>query len=203
LTNPSDLKNYLGSLESEIDFFAPFFSGHPFFALYLGGGTPSVLSPFQLENLCNLINSKFSLEKNAEATIEMSPATVTRHKLEVASRGGFNRLSLGVQSMDRTVMEMNNRKYVGFDKMEKIFRDTKKANFEAFSADLIIGLTGDEMDKFLETLRFIIQMDPDEIVLYRLTCSPQEISIMDPIWRSKLIASLYPDCRGNRTSSDK
>ncbi len=104
--SPGLLEAYLGALDEEATRAAetPYVGSTSFECVYIGGGTPSLLGPGQLERLSRLLRDRFHLTADAEVTLEANPLTLTEEKIALLRPLGFNRLSLGVQSFQDSVL---------------------------------------------------------------------------------------------------
>ena len=110
-------ENYVQSLIREIESYEAFAKGYKVSTVFLGGGTPSILSGEQMERILGAVSKVFWLEKKPEITVEMNPGTVTEEKLKSYKRAGVNRLSIGLQS----VKNENLRLLAAFIPMKNFF----------------------------------------------------------------------------------
>ena len=112
--------------------------------IYIGGGTPSVLSESQIEKIFDAIFENYNVARDAEITVEANPNSITKNKLKKWESLKINRLSIGVQSLDdeslRKIGRLHDRKMA----LEKI--ELAKKYFENVSADLIVGLENERGD---------------------------------------------------------
>ncbi len=137
--------------------------------IYIGGGTPSLLSPRQIEFLLKGLKSAFDTWIDpAEITMEMNPQSLTLEKLDAAYSGGVNRLSLGVQSLVDKSLESVHRMCTK-DIAEKQLELVKKHWSGRLNLDCIAGLPGQSEKEFCESLKKIVSYGPDHISLYTLT----------------------------------
>ena len=111
----------------------------PIETIYFGGGTPSLLSPKQLEKILDTIHKKFSVDENSEITMEMNPATMTLETVKAYRSLGVNRASFGAQTFDDTELKRLGRKHTANDVRETI-ELLREADFQNVSFDLIAGL---------------------------------------------------------------
>jgi len=157
---------YLDALEAEIERGQP---GLPLRAntVYLGGGTPSRLSPEEVRRLLAAVRRRFDLSPSAEITIEGNPDTLDAERLAGYREAGINRLSVGVQSLDDRVLASVRRPHSGREGLEAI-RRAREAGFEAVNADLIAGLPGERLDGWADTLRRVVSCGPDHVSVYLL-----------------------------------
>ncbi len=141
--------------------------GSAFDTIYFGGGTPSLLSPEQLERILTTVNSNFDIDPAAEITMEMNPATVTPETLREFRLAGVNRASYGVQTFDDRSLKLLARGHDANDARET-FRMLREAGFDNVSFDLIAGLPGQTFDAWERNLDEAIQMNPEHLSLYLL-----------------------------------
>ena len=135
--------------------------------IYFGGGTPSLLTPHQLERILNAVHSKFEIEPNAEITMEMNPATVTPESLKAFRSLGVNRASFGVQTFNDRDLKLLARGHDANDALNT-FRMLRGAGFANISFDLIAGLPGQTMNDWQSNLGQAIELNPEHISLYLL-----------------------------------
>ncbi len=158
------VKQYLKALKKELSKY----KGKILRSIYIGGGTPTVLSSFQLENLFKFCCNNFSFKKNIEITVEANPGTLNRRKLRSLKKGGVNRLSIGLQTFDDKLL-----KSIGRIHTEKQFLDNfylaRKLGFDNINVDLIFALPGQTMCDWERTLKKIINIKPEHISLYSLS----------------------------------
>ena len=158
------IEEFFLGLEREFERFP---GSRDFSTVFIGGGTPGLLSSTQLDHLCRLVRQA-GLSKDCEWTVEVAPSEITREKLDVLAGGGVTRISLGVQTFDPRMMEALGRKH----EVEKVFsaysliRDT-----EAFRAslDLIFGAPGQTLEMWEADLKCAVELQPDHLSTYCLT----------------------------------
>jgi oxygen-independent coproporphyrinogen-3 oxidase len=135
--------------------------------IYFGGGTPSLLSPAQLEKILNTIHKKFSVLPNIELTMEMNPATVTLETLKEYRSLGVNRASFGAQTFDDTELKRLGRGHTAEDVRETIAL-LRNAGFENVSFDLIAGLPRQTLNDWERNLDEALKLKPEHLSLYLL-----------------------------------
>lgn len=135
--------------------------------IYFGGGTPSLLSPTQIEKILTSVTSLFSLANDSEITMEMNPATVTAETLAAYRLLGINRASFGVQTFNDRDLKLLAR---GHDANEArtTYNLLREAGFDNISFDLIAGLPGQTMDDWKRNLGEAVAMSPEHLSLYLL-----------------------------------
>ena len=138
--------------------------------VYLGGGTPSLLSAGQVERILEAVYSKFSVTADAEVTIEMNPATATLETLKDYKTLGINRASFGAQTFDDAELKRLGRKHTADD-----VRDTidllRKAGYENVGFDLIAGLPRQTVADWKRNLKEALDLQPEHLSLYLLEIS--------------------------------
>ena len=137
-------------------------------SLYIGGGTPSLMTNLELETIFNGLEKKISIGDIKEITIEINPEDLISKKLEFYKEIGINRLSIGIQSMNNKILKWMNRSH-DTNQVINGLNNTKDAGFENISLDFIYGtpknLSRDYKDELLEILKF----NPTHLSCYHLT----------------------------------
>ena len=164
---------YVNALRSEIEGFA---TSNPKSkiqnpksadTIYFGGGTPSLLSPAQVDKILTVVRDSFVIADDAEITMEMNPATVTPETLAGYRSLGVNRASFGVQTFDDRELKLLARGHDAAD-ARSTFALLRAAGFTNISFDLIAGLPGQTMDGWRRNLDEAISMQPEHLSLYLL-----------------------------------
>ena len=135
--------------------------------IYFGGGTPSLLTPEQIEEILNEVRESFRITEGAEVTLEANPGTLTAKSLAGYRAAGINRLSMGVQSMDDRRLRYLGRIHTA----EDVRRDVKmarEAGFHNINLDLIFAIPGTGVSDALEDLEAIAALEPEHISFYSL-----------------------------------
>ena len=138
-----------------------------FDTVYIGGGTPGLLTEEMLTVLMNGIRENFHLTEDAEITLETNPAVTDEAKFRVMRALGINRISMGMQSSEKNVLRTLGRLH-SFDQFVESYRDAQVAGFENISADVMYALPGQAVDGLLHTLRTLIDLSPNHISMYGL-----------------------------------
>ncbi|HMB98065.1 MAG TPA: radical SAM family heme chaperone HemW [Balneolaceae bacterium] len=139
--------------------------------IYLGGGTPSQLSPDQLKRIFDALQDAFSLDP-VEVTMEMNPDDVTPDYLKSLLDLGINRASMGVQSFDEKLLQFMHRAHTKKEAL-KALESLQTAGFPTFTADLIYGNPGQTLEMLDDDITQLLQFDPPHISAYSLTVEPQ------------------------------
>lgn len=167
IENSAPMESFLASMEREIALSAGYGAGTAFDTVFFGGGTPSLLSPAQLERLLSRLHATFDIVPEAEVTLETNPGTVTLEKLAAYRALGINRLSIGVQSFREEELSFLSRIHTGREALACVAM-ARRAGFENLSIDLIYSLPGQTPGQWEETLRRAIGCAPDHISAYSL-----------------------------------
>ncbi len=136
--------------------------------IYLGGGTPSLLSPQQIETLLTTCRERFELSPDTEISIEANPGTVNPGKLRGFKAAGINRLSLGVQSAQAAELTLFNRSHT-FEEASQAFQFARRAGYENIGIDLIYGAPRQTLASWCNTLDRVLGWEPEHVSLYSLT----------------------------------
>jgi oxygen-independent coproporphyrinogen-3 oxidase len=140
--------------------------------IYMGGGTPSILTRDQLSRLFNAIRQLFRIKDGAEVTLEANPDDLTRDKLKfLRNETPINRLSIGIQSFDNEQLLFMNRSHDG-DQALRSIELARKESFELLTIDLIYGVPGSSNDRWLSDLKRVIQLEIPHLSAYQLTVEP-------------------------------
>ena len=135
--------------------------------VFIGGGTPSLLSEKEITTLMSTLKNSFTLEKDCEITIESNPNSLTMEKLKCYLDLGINRLSMGLQSMDDDILKTLGRIHTAKEGKEAFYM-ARQAGFENINLDLMFAISGQTEEIFKDTLAKVIEMNPDHISFYSL-----------------------------------
>ncbi len=136
--------------------------------IFIGGGTPSLTSPDQLEQLIITLNDKFDLSNVSEFTMEANPGEAPGDHLRAYRELGVNRISMGVQSLELQLLQFLTRIH-GPKEVFKTFDAARKAGFDNINCDLIFNIPGQTMDIWQRDLQKIINLGPEHFSCYSLT----------------------------------
>ena len=168
----ASIRDYLSLLHREIAA-APW--GPPLATVYIGGGTPSLLTAAQIQALLEALQVRFGLQQGAEITLEMDPASFDRQQLEAVLRTGVNRISLGGQSFDDDVLAGLGRRHRRADLLEacRWMREAlRQGALRSWSLDLIQNLPGQTRLAWEQQLAQAIAMDSPHVSVYDLSVEP-------------------------------
>ena len=142
--------------------------------IFLGGGTPTALSPKQISRLLYYIKKYIPFNDLVEFTTEANPDELTVEKLEALKKGGINRLSLGVQTFDEQLLKKLGRTHSN-DHVYKTIEEAKRIGFENISIDLMYGLPGQTMAEWEDTLNRALSLNLPHYSAYSLIVEPKTV----------------------------
>jgi oxygen-independent coproporphyrinogen-3 oxidase len=170
LASISAIPDFLDALFKEMKMYGDRFNS--FDTVYIGGGTPSLLTPQQLEDILINVKESFHLVSDPEITIEANPADLNRSFLESIRGSGINRINVGVQSFDEPVLGFLGRRHSAKQVFSAV-EASRKARFDNIGLDLIYGVPGQDIESWLNTLRQALVFSPEHISCYQLTLEPE------------------------------
>lgn len=136
-------------------------------SVFIGGGTPSVLEPKQIQKIMKTVFECYNVLPDAEITIEANPGTVDFEKLKAYKECGINRISFGLQSANDEELKLLGRIH-SFAQFEKNFHLARKAGFENISVDLMSALPKQTLESWKHTLQKVVNLSPEHISAYSL-----------------------------------
>jgi oxygen-independent coproporphyrinogen III oxidase len=191
--------DYLAALECELGRYR----GAAVGTVYFGGGTPTVHDPEVLARVLEATADQLSLSPAAEITVEANPGTVSAQGLRLLRQAGFNRISLGLQSLNDTELRLLGRIHSA-DEGRRAVGAARDAGFDNVSVDLMRGLPGQRLRGWLASLEEAVALAPEHVSVYGLTLEEGTVlSAMvasgevapptgagDPRWVEQTVASL-------------
>jgi len=168
-TDLSLTRDFLSALKTEIRIRRA--ALQEFNTIYIGGGTPSVMPPEQIEELFEKLYKNFSVVPDAEITMEVNPGTVDLPALKRYRKVGINRLSIGVQSFSEKNLRFLRRIHSASDAIKTI-QEARNADFSNISLDLIYGLPGQTLKSWEKDLTKALEFAPEHLSCYMLTYEP-------------------------------
>ncbi len=155
---------YLNALEKE----AAKYKNETLETVYIGGGTPSVLSVKQLKKLISTIKDNFNISNLREWSFEANPESVTQEKLNLLFGSGITRLSFGLQSVFDDKLKILGRLH-NYEDFKKVYFSAKETGFDDINIDLMFGIPGQSINDWQNTLTEALSLNPQHISLYPLT----------------------------------
>ena len=167
--NASEIEVYLDALIKENELYSrtPAFQGRQLRFAYFGGGTPSYVSDKQLHYLVDGLNRHVSWQNAEEVTFECEPGTLHKTKLETLKDIGVTRLSLGIEHFDDEVLAANGRAHLS-PEIYRAYAWAREVNFPQINVDLIAGMMGETEEKWRETVKRTLELEPDSVTIYQM-----------------------------------
>ncbi len=162
----SSMDTYVDALLKELDLRAEELTGKPK-TIYIGGGTPSILSRNTLSHLFNGLRNRLDYDSLEEFTIEVNPEDVTDDLLSFYADNGVGRVSMGIQSFDDGILKTINRRHSSADALNAI--ELIRNHKFNFSCDLIYGLPGQNSDIWADSLKQLLSFNPNHLSAYLLS----------------------------------
>jgi oxygen-independent coproporphyrinogen III oxidase len=157
---------YLSTLKNEIEHVGRFVSkARSVVQFHWGGGTPTYLTPAQMDELFGFTRDRFSFAADAEIGIEVDPRVTNRAHLETLRRLGFNRLSMGVQDFNPLVQETVNR-VQPYEMTRDLISAARELGFDSINVDLIYGLPYQTAEGFADTVEKVLTIVPDRVAMF-------------------------------------
>ncbi len=150
---------YMAALFAEIGGRAGNYKNRIVTSVFIGGGTPSLLSGDSIKQLMEHIREEFTLAQDAEITMEVNPGTATAAKLAAFHAAGINRLSIGMQSAQEKELKMLGRIH-DFGSFVQVYREAVEAGFTNINVDVMSGLPGQTLASYKDTLEKVLHLEP-------------------------------------------
>ncbi len=171
LKEDNQISFYISALYQEITAYSQKIKKNSIKTIYLGGGTPTILSGVQIYNILEFCKNKFTIDKNAEITIEANPGTVDGEKIKLLIESGINRLSLGAQSFNNLFLKKLGRIHNTQDIIDSYYL-AREMGFNNINIDIMFALPGQTTKDLQTTLEKAVSLKPDHLSLYNLTIKP-------------------------------
>lgn len=165
---------YINALVQDLEQDLPLVWGRRISSIFIGGGTPSLLSPESLDALLSSIRARLAFNPGIEITLEANPGAVDYAKFEEFYSLGINRISIGVQSFADHCLQALGRVHNSQDAVMAI-ESAQKAGFNNFNIDLMFGLPGQSMSMAVNDINTAIALNPSHISYYQLTIEPNTL----------------------------
>lgn len=159
---------YLDAVEKELDFIAAYNRGRRLDSIYIGGGTPTTLTPAQLERLCAMIAEKFPTEGAREWSVEAGrPDSITKEKLLALRRFPVTRISINPQTMKEETLKLIGRRHTAARTVEAFYL-ARDCGFDNINMDMILGLPDETAQDVERTLAQLAALAPDSLTVHAL-----------------------------------
>jgi oxygen-independent coproporphyrinogen-3 oxidase len=160
------IPEYIAALKKEIKYYSNVFSS--FDTIYIGGGTPSLLSAVQIDDLISTVNKYFHINRQAEITMEVNPGDVSFDYFQALRKSGINRLNIGIQSFDNKILRLLGRRHSSLEAIAAI-EAAGAAGFDNLGIDLIYGVHGQGIKSWKNNLQKAVSYKPEHISCYQLS----------------------------------
>ena len=174
LASESKINDYVEALKKEIVLRKNYLGGEIVKTIYFGGGTPSLLSVKNIEEILDLLNKNYEIISSPEITLEINPDTIDREKMSSLKQIGVNRMSVGIQSFDDDDLRYLGRRHDSRHAMQ-VLEDLKHTDFEKITLDLIYGMPTLTEEKWNKNLDIFFSTDITHLSAYALTVEPKTI----------------------------
>lgn len=172
-------KHYIDALLSDLDQELPQVWGRPVETIFIGGGTPSLLSPEAMDRLLSELRARLAFTPEVEITLEANPGTAEYEKFSEYRHTGINRLSIGIQSFNDDLLNRIGRIHSGRESI-RAAEMAHAAGFENFNLDLMFGLPNQSLKQALADINNAIDLEPSHISYYQLTLEPNTLFHQQP-----------------------
>ena len=172
-------EEYVRHLLADLDIDLPLTSGREVGTIFIGGGTPSLLSSNAMQMLLDGVRTRLPLSPVAEITMEANPGTVEADRFSGYQRAGINRISIGVQSFSQQKLTRLGRIH-GPDEAKRAAHLARDLGLRSFNLDLMHGLPDQSLEEALNDLRQAIELDPPHLSWYQLTIEPNTLFASRP-----------------------
>lgn len=181
------VKDYISYLKMEIKLYDAILKNNEIDTIFIGGGTPSSISEYYIEQICNEI-FKYNISKNLEFSIESNPNSLNLRNLKKYKNLGINRISMGAQSFNDDILKSIGRIHKSSD-IFKAVDSIKEAGFENFNLDLMLALPNQKFSNIEDSIKKIKILNPTHISYYSLII--EEGTLMSKIFENK--KELFPN----------
>jgi coproporphyrinogen III oxidase-like Fe-S oxidoreductase len=176
-SSPTLLKTWLARVLQSIEVIAPCVRPLTFHALYIGGGTPSVLPARFLHELLEALDTKLSWHPRAQRKLEFDPAVMNRERLKVLAAHGLKQLSFGIETLDPEINARHNRGRQGIEAIERCFDDLRAVGISDVACDFLLGLEGTTPEGMLAEMETVLRrFRPAWIDVFMLTPTHSYVS---------------------------
>lgn len=159
---------YLAALKKELSAVRRMAEGKKLICVYMGGGTPTSVSPEQMDSLLAFLEETFPMDSALEFTVEAGrPDTISRDMLKVLSEHSVSRISINPQTMNQKTLDVIGRRHTA-DDVRRAFDEAREAGFSNINMDMIVGLPGEGVEEVGQTLCEIGKLRPDGLTVHSL-----------------------------------
>lgn len=165
-------REYVEALRKELTMLGERLPGIELDTVFFGGGTPSFIEPELLASVLREIRAGFTVRKGAEITLEANPSSIDAERARIWRDAGFNRVSIGVQSLEPDCLQFLGRVHDA-ERAREAVAEVRAAGFASVNCDLIYAIPGLDDARWRRTLDEVIALRPAHVSCYELTVEPQ------------------------------
>ena len=171
------IDDYITALIKELKAVIDFERSNELYSIYFGGGTPSYIQSKYIKEIMSLVKCK------GEVTIEVNPGTVTKEKLLDYIECGINRLSIGLQTTNNSLLERIGRIHT-LDDFYKTYNLAREVGFKNISVDLMFGLPTQNLDDIKNSLNYVVKINPEHVSCYSLILHDEQLKKYPNVFNS-------------------
>lgn len=164
-------ERYTNSVISHMEYYKNAAADRVVDSIFIGGGTPTVLPTEYLVKILKAVKKNFKIQKNAEVSIEVNPATADKKTFTKLRRAGVNRVSIGLQSAIDAELKTLSRVHTR-DEFEECYYAARSAKIKNINIDLMFGTPGETPDNLYYSIDYVTRLRPEHISLYNLKIEP-------------------------------
>lgn len=164
----SEISQYLGYLELEMELYQKLLENRCIKTIFLGGGTPSLISSEEMIKLMKALKSTFNVMPDAEVSVEANPGHMDQRRLHGYRQSGINRISFGLQARQTPLLKTLGRHHRAEDFYQQVIQ-ARREGFSNINADIIFGVPGQQMQDWVETIEYVTAMNLPHLSCYGLT----------------------------------
>lgn len=158
---------YINALKKEMQMYKDVLKDDVIKTIFIGGGTPTILTCDQLNDIISEIKNNFNIKEGAEFTVEANPGTLDTDKLKMLKKAGVNRLSIGLQSANNSTLKMLSRIHT-FEEFKENVLNARKVGFKNINADIMFSLPNETTKDVKNTIDELLKLDLEHISAYSL-----------------------------------
>ncbi|MBU5256798.1 radical SAM family heme chaperone HemW [Tissierella praeacuta] len=161
------IDEYINSLIIELDLYKDKIKDYSIKTIFIGGGTPSCINPRYINRILEFIYRNFNTSDLVEVTIEANPGTLDKEKVQIYMESGINRVSMGMQTLDDTLLKSIGRIHSTKD-FYKSYEILRNGNMKNINVDLIFGLPNQSIDQVISSLKKVVELGVEHVSYYGL-----------------------------------
>ncbi|TCU71709.1 oxygen-independent coproporphyrinogen-3 oxidase [Tissierella praeacuta] len=161
------IDEYINSLIIELDLYKDKIKDYSIKTIFIGGGTPSCINPRYINRILEFIYRNFNTSDLVEVTIEANPGTLDKEKVHIYMESGINRVSMGMQTLDDTLLKSIGRIHSTKD-FYKSYEILRNGNMKNINVDLIFGLPNQSIDQVISSLKKVVELGVEHVSYYGL-----------------------------------